>query len=89
MFESSYRLSPQYPYPIPQDDCVEAVEYLIENASHLRIDPKRIAIGGDSAGGIMYNNIRIRDHECEGGIGKICPEDHRLASRGLPSDDKR
>ena len=24
----------------------------------------------------------------EDGIEKICPEDHRLASRGLPSDDK-
>ena len=28
-------------------------------------------------------------HECEGRIEKICPEDGRLASRGLPSDDKR
>ena len=89
MFESSYRLSPQYSYPIPQDDCVEAMEYLIENASLLRIDPKRIAIGGDSAGGIMYNNIRICDHKCEGGIKEIYSEDHQLASRGLPSDDKQ
>ena len=72
MFESSYRLSPQYSYPIPQDDCVEAVEYLIDNASLLRIDPKRIAIGGDSAGGIMYNTIRLH-HSCEGGIEKSVP----------------
>ena len=28
-------------------------------------------------------------HECEGRIKKIRPEDHRLASRGLQSDDKR
>ena len=27
-------------------------------------------------------------HECEGRIKKICPEDRRLASQGLPSDDK-
>ena len=88
MFECSYRLSPQYSYPIPQEDCVEAVEYLIENASLLRIDPKRIAIGGDSAGGIMYSNIRTH-HECEGGNKTICSEDQRLAPRLLPSDDKR
>ena len=31
--------------------------------------------------------IRIY-HECEGGIVKIRPEDRRLASRGLQSDDK-
>ena len=33
-------------------------------------------------------SIRIF-YECEGGIKKICPEDQRLASRGLPSEDKR
>ena len=36
----------------------------------------------------MSDFIRIH-HECEGGIEKIRPEDHLLASRGLPSDDKR
>ena len=40
----------------------------------------------------MIVNIRIH-HECEGEIeihpeGEIHPEDHRLASRGLLSDDK-
>ena len=34
------------------------------------------------------NIIRIY-HEYEGEIEKIRPEDHRLASRGLPSDDTR
>ena len=28
-------------------------------------------------------------HECEGGIEKIHSKNHLLASRGLPSDDKR
>ena len=28
-------------------------------------------------------------HECEGRIEKPRPDDHRLASRGLPIDDKR
>ena len=37
---------------------------------------------------IKSEHIRIYD-ECEGRIEKIRPEDHRLASRGLPSDDKR
>ena len=27
------------------------------------------------------------NHQCDGGIEKICPEGHRLASQGLPSDD--
>ena len=37
---------------------------------------------------ILYSGIRIF-HECEGRIEKIRLEDRRLASRGLPSDDKR
>ena len=37
---------------------------------------------------VILQNIRIHQ-ECEGRIEKIRPEDHRLASRGLPSDDKR
>ena len=32
--------------------------------------------------------IKRINHECEGGIEKIRHKDHRLASRGLPSDDK-
>ena len=35
-----------------------------------------------------YNNTRIY-HECEVGLEKNRPEDHRLTSRGLPSDEKR
>ena len=38
---------------------------------------------------MLLNNIRIYHEECEGKIEKICPEDRRLALRGLPSDDKR
>ena len=38
--------------------------------------------------GTSCDNISIH-HECEGGIEKICHKDHRLASRGLPSDDKQ
>ena len=37
---------------------------------------------------LLLENIRIY-HECEGRIKKIRPEDHHLASQGLPSDDKQ
>ncbi|XP_060076057.1 arylacetamide deacetylase-like [Ylistrum balloti] len=47
----NYRLSPQYPYPVPLQDCSDVVEYVIENCADLNIHPQRIAIGGDSAGG--------------------------------------
>jgi acetyl esterase/lipase len=46
-----YRLAPEHPFPIPLDDCLLAFDYLVDNADSLAIDPNRIAIVGQSAGG--------------------------------------
>ena len=46
--------SPDYalmPYPIPLEDCAAALEYMLVHAAEFGIDPARIVIGGESAGG--------------------------------------
>ena len=46
-----YALVPEHPFPRPLDDCHHALKWLVEHAAELRVDPDRIGIGGQSAGG--------------------------------------
>jgi acetyl esterase len=52
-------------YPVPHDDVVAAVRWVRDGAADLGIDPARITVGGDSAGGNLSAGavLRLRDED--------------------------
>lgn len=51
MLVADYRVAPEFPHPVPLQDCYAALRWLAEHAAELGFDASRLAVMGDSAGG--------------------------------------
>jgi acetyl esterase len=59
-----YRMGPEHKFPAAVDDAIAATGWIAAHAAVLGIDARRIALGGDSAGGNLatVTAIHARDH---------------------------
>ncbi len=61
-----YRLAPAVAFPTPVEDCYQTLLWTYQNAASLGIDPDKIVLGGDSAGGLFATVVALMARDKNG-----------------------
>ena len=56
----NYQKAPEHPFPTPFDDCYAGLLWVAKNADRFGIDPTKIGVGGDSAGGNLAAAVALK-----------------------------
>jgi acetyl esterase/lipase len=66
MLSLQYRLAPEHPHPVPVEDAYAGLAWLAGHAPEFGIDPGRIAVMGDSAGGGLAAGVALLSRDRNG-----------------------
>ena len=66
VFSVEYRKAPESPFPAAVDDCFSALSFISSSFSSLKINPKQLAVGGDSAGGNLATVMALMARDAGG-----------------------
>lgn len=61
-----YRMAPEHVFPAAADDALAGFLFAVEHAERLGVDPERIGVGGDSAGGNLAASACIAARDAGG-----------------------
>ncbi|MBW9111901.1 alpha/beta hydrolase [Microbacterium trichothecenolyticum] len=81
VFSVDYRLAPEHRYPAAENDCADVLEAVLVGAHSLGVDPRRVILAGDSAGGqIAANLARVPQAGSLAGLALVYPVTDLTAS---------
>ncbi len=63
-----YRQAPEHRFPASLDDAAAAFRYVQSHPKEFNIDPKRVAVAGESAGGNLATAVSMRQKQSKGAM---------------------
>uniref|UniRef100_H2YW22 Alpha/beta hydrolase fold-3 domain-containing protein n=1 Tax=Ciona savignyi TaxID=51511 RepID=H2YW22_CIOSA len=55
----AYRVAPEHPFPTPYHDCINSTISFMRSTDQLNVNPKKVILAGDSAGGNLAMAVYI------------------------------
>ena len=78
-----FRLAPEFPDPVPVEDCYAGLEWFAGRAEVFGFDPRRVLIGGQSAGGGSASGRRCSPVTAVGRCRPRCSSCGRCSTIGI------